>query len=195
MARVRVLEALRKSDRRPTLAQSSTLTGMKTLFLIRHAKSSKDDPSLRDIERPLNHRDRRTASKMGEVLAKRGVKPDLILSSPATRALATAEIMVAKLGYNSKDIVLDDQLYAVEEGNLLYVIRKLDKNLLSVMLFGHNPELTDLAHRLSPDITDMATCAVLEFAFEANSWSSVGKVKPARVRLIDPKKKSYVCIA
>ena len=89
---------------------------MKTLFLVRHAKSSKDDPSLRDIERPLNDRGRRTASKMGEVLAKRGVKPDLILSSPATRALATAEIMVAKLGYNSKDIVLDDQLCHTAHG-------------------------------------------------------------------------------
>jgi phosphohistidine phosphatase len=161
---------------------------MKTLLLVRHAKSSKGDPALRDIERPLNDRGRRTASKMGKRLAKRGVKPDLILSSPATRALTTAEIIGKKLGYNRKDIVLDDQLYAVEANNLLRVIRKLDEKLNSVILFGHNPELTDLAHRLSSDITDMPTCAVAEFAFDGESWSSIGKVKPTKVAFAYPKK-------
>jgi phosphohistidine phosphatase len=79
---------------------------MKTLFLIRHAKSSWDDTALPDKDRPLGDRGRRDAPKMGKRLAKRDVKPDLILSSPARRALTTAEIIAKKLDYKLKDIVV-----------------------------------------------------------------------------------------
>ncbi len=161
---------------------------MKTLFLVRHAKSSWNDAALPDKDRPLNDRGRRDAPKMGERLAKRDVKPDLILSSPAMRALETAEIIAKKLDYRRKDIVVDDRLYAVGADDLLDVIHELDDKLERVMLFGHNPELTELAHRLSNKITDMPTCAVAEFAFDAKSWSSIGKGKPARVTLDSPKK-------
>ena len=85
---------------------------MKTLFLIRHAKSSWDDTALPDKDRPLNDRGRRDAPKMGERLAKRDVKPSLILSSPAVRALRTAEIIAKKLDYRRK-IVVNERLYAV----------------------------------------------------------------------------------
>jgi phosphohistidine phosphatase len=85
---------------------------MKTLFLVRHAKSSWDDPALPDQDRPLNDRGKRDTPKMAERLAKRDVKPDLILSSPAMRALMTAEIIANKLDYKRKDIVVDDRLYA-----------------------------------------------------------------------------------
>jgi phosphohistidine phosphatase len=160
---------------------------MKTLFLIRHAKSSWGDTALPDKDRPLNDRGRRDAPKMGERLAKRDVKPDLILSSPAMRALKTAEIIAKKLDYRRKDIVVDDRFYAVAADDLLDVIHKLDDKLKRVMLFGHNPELTELAHRLSSKITHMPTCAVAEFRFDAKSWSKIGKVKPARVALDYPK--------
>ena len=161
---------------------------MKTLFLIRHAKSSWGDTALPDKDRPLNDRGRRDAPKMGERLAKRDVKPDLILSSPAMRALKTAEIIAKKLDYRRKDIVVDDRLYAVGADDLLDVIRKLGDKLERVMLFGHNPELTELAHRLSSKITHMPTCAVAEFTFDAKSWSKIGKVKPAKVTFDYPKK-------
>ena len=78
---------------------------MKTLFLVRHAKSSRDDPVLPDKDRPLNERGMRDASRVGEQLAKRDANPDLILSSPAQRALTTAEIVARKLHYRLKDIV------------------------------------------------------------------------------------------
>ena len=160
---------------------------MKTLFLIRHAKSSWGDTALPDEDRPLNDRGRRDAPKMGERLAKRDVKPDLILSSPAMRAVKTAEIIAKKLDYRRKDIVVDDRLYAVGADDLLDVIHKLSDKLDRVMLFGHNPELTVLAHRLSSKITHMPTCAVAEFTFDAKSWSKIGKVKPAKVALDYPK--------
>ena len=161
---------------------------MKTLFLIRHAKSSWDNTALPDKDRPLDDRGKRDAPKMGKRLQERDVKPDMILSSPAIRALTTAEIIAKKLDYKLKDIVVDDRLYAGQADDLLDVIHELGDKLERVMLFGHNPELTELAHRLSSEIARMPTCAVAEFTFDAKSWSDIGKAKPARVALDYPKK-------
>ena len=161
---------------------------MKTLFLIRHAKSSWDDTALSDKDRPLGDRGKRDAPKMGKRLAKRHVKPDLILSSPALRALSTAEIIAKKLDYERKNIVVDDRVYAGEVDDLLNVIHKLGDKLKRVMLFGHNPELTELARRLSSEITHMPTCAVAEFTFDAKSWSNIGKAKLSKVALDYPKR-------
>ena len=161
---------------------------MKTLFLIRHAKSSWEYAALPDKDRPLNDRGKRDAPKMGKRLAKRDVKPDLILSSPARRALTTAEIIAKKLNYKRRDIVVDDRLYAGAVRDLLNVVHKLGDNLERVILFGHDPELTELAHSLSSEITHMPTCAVAELTFNAKSWSHVGKPKLAKVALDYPKK-------
>ena len=161
---------------------------MKTLFLVRHAKSSRDDPTLRDRERPLDDRGMRDATRMGRRLAERKVKPDRILSSPALRALTTAQLIAGEIGASRQDIDVVEQLYASTPGELLAVIRALDNRVERVMLFGHNPEFTDLARRLSPEIRDMPTCAVAEFRFETQAWADVGEVEPAKVRLDEPKK-------
>ena len=161
---------------------------MKTLFLIRHAKSSRDDPALADKDRPLNDRGQRDAPKMGKRLAKRHVAPDLILSSPATRALKTAQIIAKKLDYKRKNILVNDRLYAVEASELLDVLRKLGDAVECAMLVGHNPELTELAHRLSSKINRMPTCAVAELTFDAKSWSRIGKDKPVNVALDYPRR-------
>ena len=161
---------------------------MKTLFLVRHAKSSRDDPSLPDRDRPLDDRGEHDAPKMGKRLAKRDVKPDLIVSSPATRALATAHLIAEELGYRRKDIVVNDRVYASSADTLLEVIQELDNKLGCVMLVGHNPEFSDLAHRLSSEIGDMPTCAVAEFRFDVKAWSEVGDVDPTKVTLDQPKK-------
>ncbi len=160
---------------------------MKTLFLVRHAKSSWDDPALADKDRPLNDRGKRDAPKVGERLAKAGAKPDLILSSPAKRALTTAEIIARELGYKRKNIVVDDRLYAVESEVLLDVIRQLDDGAECVMLFGHNPELTELAHRLSGKICHMPTCAVAELKFDVKLWKRIGEVSPSMVAVGHPR--------
>jgi phosphohistidine phosphatase len=160
---------------------------MKTLILVRHAKSSRDDPALPDKDRPLDDRGKRDAPKMGNRLAKRDVNPDLILSSPTRRALTTAEIIAKKLDYRHKDIVVDDRLYAGAVDDLLNVIHKLGDKLERVMLVGHNPTLTELAHRLSREITHLPTCAVAEFKFDATSWADVGKVTLSQVAVYHPK--------
>ena len=161
---------------------------MKTLFLVRHAKSSWDDTALSDRDRPLNDRGKRDAPKLGERLARRGVHPDLILSSPAVRALATAQIVAGQIGYAPDGIVVDDRLYATQADELLNLIHALDDTLRTVMLVGHNPEMTALGHRLSAAITQMPTGAVAEFGFDAKSWSSIGRIEPVRVTLDCPKR-------
>ena len=160
---------------------------MKTLFLVRHAKSSRDDPSLPDRDRPLDDRGRQDAPKMGKRLARRDVRPDLLLSSSALRALTTAHLIAEEVGYKRKDIVADDRLYASSADDLLAVVRALDNKLDRVMLFGHNPEFTDLAHRLSSGIIDLPTCAVVELHFDIRTWSDVGVVEPAKVIVDYPK--------
>jgi phosphohistidine phosphatase len=160
---------------------------MKTLFLVRHAKSSRDDSSLPDRDRPLDDRGKRDAPMMGQRLAKRDVKPDLLLSSPALRALTTAQLFAKEVGYK-RDVVVDDRLYAGNPDDVLAVIGALDMKVDRVMLFGHNPEFTDLAHRLSSEISDMPTCAVAEFRFDTKVWSDVGKIEPTNVAMDRPKK-------
>jgi phosphohistidine phosphatase len=120
-------------------------------------------------------------------VAKRDVQPDLILSSPAMRALTTAKIISRKLDYKLEDIVVDDRLYAGEADDLLSVIHKLGDKLERVMLFGHNPELTELTHRLSSKITYQRAPSP-SFTFVAKSWSNIGKDKPAKAALDYPKK-------
>jgi phosphohistidine phosphatase len=161
---------------------------MKTLILVRHAKSSWEDAALPDKERPLNERGKRDAPDMGKRLAKRDVKPELILSSPARRAFATAKIIAKSLRYKLKNIVVDDRLYPGAADEILNSIHRLDKQLDRVMIVGHNPALADLAHRLSSEIDRMPTCAVAKFRFDVKAWSMVDTSSLATVRLEHPKK-------
>lgn len=125
---------------------------------------------------------------MGKQLASRKVKPDLIVSSPALRALTTAQLIAREIGYEQNDIVIDDRLYAGSVDSLLAVIRAFDKKFERVMLCGHNPEFTDLAHRLSSEIVDMPTCAVAEFRYDTKAWGNVGDLNPSKVRLDVPER-------
>jgi phosphohistidine phosphatase len=156
---------------------------MKTLFLVRHAKSSWDDPTLADADRPLNARGRRDAPKMGKRLAKRDVKLDLILSSPANRAITTAQVLADELDFKLKSIVVDERLYPGAVRALLKVIRNLGNKLNRVMLVGHDQALSKLAHHFSSDITHMPTCAVAEFTFKAKSWRDVSNAALVAVAL------------
>jgi phosphohistidine phosphatase len=161
---------------------------MKTLILIRHAKSSWDDPTLHDRERPLNGRGKKDAPAMGERLAKLGIAPDVIVSSPAVRALTTAEIIAKALDYKRKKIVVDERIYASTPATLLKIIHALDDEAKCAMLFGHNPEFSDLAHEFSPQIDDLPTCAVVEMHFDVKAWAQVSRETLKRIELHLPKK-------
>jgi phosphohistidine phosphatase len=160
---------------------------MKTLFLIRHAKSG-HDAGLKDRDRPLNERGLQDAREMGRRLAKRGVRPDRVISSPAVRARTTAELIAAQLGIGASDIAIDDRLYAASPATLLAVIREQEDRFACVMIFGHNPEFTEVAQRLSGgEITDMPTCGVAELHFDAAPWAELGETPASQVHFESPK--------
>ena len=146
---------------------------MKTVLLVRHAKSSWSNPSLIDRIRPLADRGKRDVIKMGGRLASRGGKPDLILSSPAVRALETAKAIGQEIEYNYSSMVVNDRLYACQADDILRVVKGLDDGLSYVMLVGHNPELTDFAHLFTDSVAYMPTCAMLELRFEVDAWADI----------------------
>lgn len=160
---------------------------MKTLYLVRHAKASRDDPALADRDRPLNDRGERDAAAMAQRLAARGAGPERLLSSPAKRALATARYFAAAFGIVPQKIVVDDRLYAGSAGGLLAVIQSLDDRQRNVMLFGHNPEFSNLAGRLSGQFVDLPTCGVAELRFDSARWADVGAAAPVSSKLHAPK--------
>lgn len=114
---------------------------------------------------------------MGARLARRGIVPDAIISSPAARAFETAQIIAKKLGYRRKKIVVDERVYGASVADLLDVIRGVDDAAVQLMVFGHNPELTELANRLGTRAIDnIPTCGVLELGFATDTWQEVGDV-------------------
>ncbi|MGT2493692.1 SixA phosphatase family protein [Cupriavidus basilensis] len=115
------------------------------------------------------------------------MEPDSLVSSPALRALTTAQLIADEIGYQRKHISVDERLYASSPDNVLAVIRTLDDGLDRVMLFGHDPEFTELVHWLSSTIIDMPTCAVAEFRFDATAWADVAEIDPAKVRMDTPR--------
>lgn len=161
---------------------------MKELIIVRHAKSSWKDAGLNDRERPLNKRGQQDAPEMGAHLARRKHRPDLIVSSPAVRALETARIIAKRLSYPRKKIAVLDRLYGAGIVELLDVIRSADDSVTTLMLFGHNPGLTELANHLGPrPIPNLPTCGVLHLGFDADTWSTVGYARGDEVLFDFPK--------
>jgi phosphohistidine phosphatase len=145
---------------------------MKTLYLVRHAKSSWKYPNLDDFERPLNKRGRKSAPFMGTILNKLKVLPDLILSSPANRAAMTARIIADKIGYPLEKIHYSESIYEFSANALIDVIRQLDDVVNKVMLVGHNPALTDLANYFGDKpISNIPTSGVFCADLDIPSWA------------------------
>ena len=164
---------------------------MKRLYLVRHAKSSWKDHNLDDFDRPLNKRGQRDAPVMGQRLAVRNICPDLIVSSPAKRALTTAKIIAREIHYPEKGIVTNESMYEAGSSHLLQVIRELDDLLAQVMLFGHNPSFTILAEELSRKVFDnIPTCGIVCLDFETESWQGIEAGKGALKFFDYPKKGS-----
>lgn len=147
---------------------------MKTLFLVRHAKSSWSTPGMRDFDRPLNERGMNDAPKMASFLQKSGMTPDLLVSSPAKRALTTARFFAAVFRINESDIVLNPDIYEAEPTDVLRIISELPETSSTAMIFGHNPTFTDIANRFSEDIIEnVPTCGVVCIKSRAEKWNEL----------------------
>ena len=150
---------------------------MKTLYLLRHAKSSWSFDELSDQERPLNDRGRDDAPLMGQALAKRRICPDVIVSSPAVRAMSTAVLVAREMQYPHDKIVVEPGIYGADVDDFLAILKDLPDSAASALVVGHNPTITETANTLSPSsINEMPTAAVVCLRFECEQWAEVSKV-------------------
>lgn len=161
---------------------------MKTIYLVRHAKSDRDVPDLQDIDRPLNARGYRDANTMGNLLKEKKVAPGIIISSPAIRAISTAFIFCRKLQYDASGVIIEPDLYDTSVKHYLNIIGRTDNRFKSLMLFAHNPIISDLACHLCSQFSEsLPTCAVVEIQFKVDEWKSIEKSKGAIIQYGFPK--------
>ena len=147
---------------------------MKTLYLMRHAKSSWDFPELSDHDRPLNKRGRNDAPLMGQQLLSRDVHFDLILTSTAVRALTTATLVAREVDYDREKMQALAEIYKADRRELIKIIQHVPDNINSLLVVGHNPIISEVANKLSPEaIADIPTAGVVALRFNCNSWLDV----------------------
>jgi phosphohistidine phosphatase len=151
---------------------------MKKLYLVRHAKSSWDNLDTDDFDRPLNERGVKDAPHMAKLLKQRGVFPDRMITSPANRALSTCRFFAKALDFEKKKIISEPMLYHASPETLLKVLRALPAQTGDqqdiVMLFGHNPGMTEFVNSLLRVVLDnIPTCGIVEATLNINAWQEI----------------------
>jgi len=150
---------------------------MKRLLILRHAKSDWKDPDLPDHDRPLNKRGRHDAPLMGKLLKDEDLKPDLIVSSPATRAKKTAELVAKQCKYKG-EIVINQALYEAEPKDYLKILERLSVTYKTVLMVGHSPTIEEIIEMItsSSDVI-MPTCALAHIRLPIENWADINKQK------------------
>jgi phosphohistidine phosphatase len=162
---------------------------MKTLYVVRHAKSSWDNLGEPDQKRPLNERGKKDAPEMAKKLKKKAEEIDVFISSPAKRARQTAKHFIKEFGGTKKDILKDDRLYPGETHQYYEVINDIKDKHKSAALFAHNPAITDFVNTLTEHrIDEMPTCSVFAVKADINSWKEFKDAKKELVLFDFPKK-------
>jgi len=160
---------------------------MKTLLVLRHAKSSWDDPALDDHERPLNTRGRRDGPRMGVLVREYGLLPDVIISSDALRARLTAEAVTEAARYGG-EILLDPRLYLAGPADILSLLPGVRENAETVMIVGHNPGLEQLVEQLTGRRHDLPTAALAQIRLPIDHWRDLTRwIRGTLVGLWRPK--------
>lgn len=152
---------------------------MKTLLLMRHAKSSWKDAALRDFDRPLNRRGLLAAPLMAAFMRRKKLRPDLILASPAERARQTAALVIEHAGLSS-ELRYDERIYEADAPRLLEVVSQADERADELMLVGHNPGMEDLIKALTGADELMPTAALARVELDVEKWA---RVRPQTGRL------------
>lgn len=145
---------------------------MRKLLIMRHAKSSWDNPDISDFDRPLNARGLQAAPFMGSQIYKNGLIPDLIISSPAKRAKQTAVLVRESAGIEGK-IEFVEKIYEASPTTLLYVTSELPDKYKSVLLVGHNPGIEGFIRILTGEIHEMPTASVAQISLNIEKWADI----------------------
>jgi phosphohistidine phosphatase len=153
---------------------------MKTLLVLRHAKSSWREAELADHDRPLNKRGKRDAPRMGELMRAEGLLPDLILTSSARRALTTAELVAEASGFDG-DIQVSRDLYAAGPEEFIDALCVLPDELDTVMVVGHNPGLEELVELLTEESSAMPTAALAQVQLDIDRWVDLQEQESGRL--------------
>jgi phosphohistidine phosphatase len=168
---------------------------MNRLYLLRHAKSSWDDPTLADHDRPLAARGRRAAKVMAEYVRREGISPELVLCSPSRRTRQTLTLIAPSLG-ESTHAEIKPELYAASADDLLEALHEVPDEVGSAMLIGHNPGIQDLTLSLARDCPETArvrakfpTAALASLEFRA-SWRQLAPRAADLVSFVKPKELS-----
>lgn len=161
---------------------------MKTLLLIRHAKSSWDNSELSDFDRPLNDRGKKDAPEMAKRIRKEKIKIDCFISSPAKRAKKTASFFMDEYDVREKDLVLLPSLYEASVNNFYDAVENINDTNDVVALFSHNPGITDFVNTLTDKhIDDMPTCAVFALKIKTKKWKDFKKAAKTFLFFDSPK--------
>jgi phosphohistidine phosphatase len=161
---------------------------MKILYLLRHAKAEEQKAGGKDFDRELVKKGIQDSHLIGNKLKERQVLPGLVISSPAPRALKTAIIVAADIGYPPEEILQEKRLYHSECEDFMEFLAEWDDNVGSMMLVGHNPGISDFANYLCGDITEsLSKGAVAAISFEARKWKDVEKLTGKKVFTETPK--------
>jgi len=152
---------------------------MKTLLVIRHAKSSWDVATVSDFERSLNERGKRDVPVMAQRLLDKKIAIDAFVSSPAKRAKKTAELFCNAYNKNKEDIILISTLYHCTPEIFFDVVEMLDENYKTVAIFSHNPGITEFVNELADDviINNMPTCSIFAIQINITKWKDFSKAK------------------
>jgi phosphohistidine phosphatase len=162
---------------------------MKTIYLVRHAKSSWKDANTSDFDRPLNHRGMKSAPLMAEKLKAMGVRPDHVISSPANRAISTAELFCETFDYPSEQIVQRMEIYEGRASQMLTIVQEIPESVTTALFFGHNPTITEFANLLAGShLEGMETCGVVRIDLDITSWKEAAPGKGRKVWYEFPKK-------
>jgi phosphohistidine phosphatase len=170
----------------PESAQSIITKVMRTLLILRHAKSSWDDSDLADFDRPLNARGMAAAPFMGGIIARKGFSPDVIISSPAARARETAEL-AKKGGDLEAEILHDERIYEASPQTLRKIAAAIDDTHRSAMMVGHNPGMEGIVQLLSGKLERMPTAALAVIDLDISSWQDIDSKIGVLRKLIRPK--------
>ncbi|HEX7062811.1 MAG TPA: histidine phosphatase family protein [Woeseiaceae bacterium] len=158
---------------------------MKTLTILRHAKSSWKQEGQADFERPLSRRGEENAPLMAARITDAGIRPSLIMSSPAVRAWSTAKLVARAISYPLEFLHREERLYLAGLDQLLDLLAEQDTGFNSIVVVGHNPGLTELANYLLPGVTrDIPTCGLVSLAIDTDDWNLRDK-KPLELLLYD----------
>jgi len=163
---------------------------MKTLVIVRHGAFDHSNPQIADVDHPLNHHGRHQISETADRFVSLSIRPDLLISSPAKRAIETAEIYAKKIGVSSESIRIEEDIFEAERAEILQVVHALDDATQTVVLFGHHPAVTKLLHHLADsEIEKMPLGSFVVLELSAENWRTVSFKKGRLVEYVEPKEK------